>query len=598
MQSRKRSKDPLESVIPKLAKAVKLREIPRALGIIDEWIDQLDSLPLSQKSAIALLGYCAWSIDFYGPHLEQLEKAIVRFRQIPPGELTLCDLSHLNVAEGLLKFHREEYSEAKTLFERVKEYADLGRCTELMTISRYYLGRVLWKQTDYENALVYIHDAKKLDVNNGARVAAMELVEGWLHFLMGDIKEAQRVLDHAKTVLYGRVDAMIDLGNILSFQGRLFRESGQYRKALDCFSEAIAYYGKDDPGHRNVARSHLNKAFVYRLLARDLDRKRLSKYQRPQAEAEVQELRIKAFAELNRGREIYEFDKSRHNRGLCKLHSILALLYFDSCEFDRAEEEAEKSYAYGRDKNDKFGMADARIIQSTLALEGHRGIIDAQLALKLAKEAIKDAEQTGHRRLRARAYIRMGLALLERPYEDPIGARRCWEEAQANLVPDDMDYLRASLAALEKGILSKQHSSSLISRLTVADIEGCTLEEINTEVEETVIRSVYERLGRNIFRTAKELKTGARKVRKAVTIFKITEATLQNLKDEGVDSEVLKRLASVKNRETQGQARLLSLLKKVLGSEPTDPYKSKILRHAHKSIPLHTNNAISAQLIQ
>src|ERR1700694_3018563 len=96
--AKKTTRESLDSVISELAKHVTRRKIPQALTIVKEHIEELETMPLSHKSAIPLLAYSAWSIDYYGPHLVLVEKAITRFRQIPRGDLR--ELAHLGISEG------------------------------------------------------------------------------------------------------------------------------------------------------------------------------------------------------------------------------------------------------------------------------------------------------------------------------------------------------------------------------------------------------------------------------------------------------------------------------------------------------------------
>lgn len=590
MMSKKRIEAILDRITPILAEAVRLRKIPQALKIIGENMDLLDTLTLRpdtsclclSKKATHLLAYCAWGIDFHAPYLERVKRCLPHFRQLPLGELKIGELGSLLIAEGLLKFHDEEYEDAKALFDQVKDYADRIEDIELMTVSRYYLGRVLWKQIHYPQALELIRDAKERDSDSGhtARVAAMELVEGWLLFLQGQIEEAQQVLHRSRAVLE-QTDAWVDLGNVLSFQGRIYRKGGDYDKALDCFARAIDIYGRHDPIHRNVARAHRNRAFVYRLQARDLAGKPTSKQARPQVEAEVRSLRAKAFAEIDQAEQIYlASEATRHTYELGILHITRASIYSDADELDRAEEETKAAYGYGEAKNNKVVMAEARVIQSKLAL-GRGGRDDAQRSLELANQAIELANDlVHHRRLLVRAYIRKGYALLDATYDDPSGARTCWEQARANLVTEDRDYLRNSLDTLDEKICSKGRSRSFLYQLTEHSMEG-TLKELTSTFQETVIRFVYERCDRNIARTAKKLKTYDRTVRSAVSTFRITDESLKGLKRGKVGAEVLGKLKGLKNQEVQGRATFVILLKKTVGKALR---LSDVMRHVDKSV--------------
>lgn len=580
----------LDEMIPGLVMAVRLRNIPKALEIIGKNIDALDWVSPSQdtlslsKKAIPLLGYCAWAIDFHAPYFDMVEKSLPRFEQIPRHKLSVGELGLLDTAAGLASFHKEEYDAAKASFEKVKTLSALADDVELATVSRYYLSRVLWRQADYPQALVQVREAIERDAESGnsARVAAMQLVEGWLLLLLGDISESQQVLDRASKVLE-KTDAWVDLGNVLSFQGRRYRKGGKYMEALESFESAIKVYEKHSPTHRNVARAYRNKAVVYRLLARELSDEPTTKLTRTQTEGEIKELRHKAVSALNQAHDIYiELGASRHTYELGILHITRAAIYSEAGRMPEAEAEAEQAYKYGDMKKNKIVMAEARVIQSKLALR--RGELDdVRRAYELAKQAIELAKElVHHRRLLARAFISKAHALLDSAYNDPTSAHECWEQACLHLVPEDKDYLRNSLNSLEEKIRSKQGpSNGPIYKLTRIGIEGRALDELTSVFEETVIRDVYERSGRNILRTAEELKTGRRKVRNAVSTFKVTETTLKNLKREKVGDEALNKLAGVKNKEVYGRAGFVSLLERTTEG---DLDVSRILKHVSQKI--------------
>lgn len=585
----------MANAIPALAEAVRAREIPKALAIVAKNINYLETLPLLQPGAMHLLAYCAWAIDYTEGYFDQVREGVARFREAPRKELTLQDLSLFNLSEGLIKFHQEQYGESEEFFRLAQDDADRAEDSELMTIVRYYRGRSLWKMRRYDEALGYIRDAicRDLVSRNQPRVAAMELVEGWLLFLKGEIGAAQQVLTRARARLGANSKAWVDLGNILSFQGRLYREAGpeHYFDALDCFAEAIRLYRKhDDPSHRNIARTHLNAALVYRILARDLADKRVPFERRARVEADVASLRRQAVQEIEQAQTIYELARSRHSSERSRLHSLLALLYFDDCKFEEAAKEAEASFTYASETGSNVGMANARIIQSKLALDGGlNGFVDVTSALSLAQEAVGYAEQTENRRARARAHIRLGHALLELPDKDLAGARRSLKAAQDRLVAEDRDYIRKALTHLEEMIdaatRSTHHDSSPVYSMTVGQLKedislGFSLSEINEEQEERIARFVFVELcDQNVTRAAQSLKTSARKIRKAISVFALTEAALNSLAQAGVGSQVLDRLARIKDREVEGQSTFVRLLRETLKADLTDRIQSIILGH-------------------
>lgn len=586
----------IDEINAELAAAITKREIARALAIVDKYINQLPTVPLLQAGAIHLLACCAWAIDYYGPFFDQVKEAVARFRQIPRKELTLSGVVLLNIAEGLVRFHQEEYREAAALFHQAQKDADRAEDAELMTVTRYYLGRVWSKLKFFDRSLDYVRDAisRDLAANNHARVAAMELSEGWLLFKKGAIPQAQATLDRARARLGSRPDAWIDLGNILSFQGRLHREAGpdSYLKALDCFAEAIEAYEKHDPGHRNVARARINSAFVYRLMARDLGDVR-GKVEQEQRAAEVERLQKKAFDEIDEARTIYRFAKNRHLGALSRLYSIVALLYFDQAQFDKAAAAAEEAYACASERRDNVGMANARIVQSKLALDGDlKGYVDVHSALSFAEEAVEYASQTENRRVIARAYLRKGEALLTLPERDLSKAQQCLNKARKCLVSQDRDYLSSAFRRLEKEIQKvseqRQRPDSMVSYLTVERVrqdiaDGCPLAEISEAHEERVIRFVYSECGGNITKAANQLKTGARKVRRAITFYAISEAALKRLVAGGIDERIVTKLSGLKGCEIQGYTKFVRLIRKTLDTDWSVALESVILSAVNRS---------------
>lgn len=590
MSPKKRTDETFEGAFAKrLGRAVRSRRVSLAKRIVDECIGCLDTSPPS-RDTLTLVAQCAWAIDLYGPYIEQVERAVNRFRRIPAGEINLYGHAALNTADALVKYHREEYADALALFEKARDDADRAGDAELATVSRYYLGRTQFKLTNYETALEYIGDAIRRDLASGnqVRAASMELDAGWLCFLRGDVKEAQRRLSEARKILSRQPKAYIDRGNTLSFQGRLYREYGQYDASLECYFEAIKTYGGYDPGYRNVARCRRNIAVIYRIMARELDSKKVSKGAAPQAAqdgAQAEELRALASAELHRALEIYGFDASRYHHGLGIVHITLALIYFDALELDRAAQEAQHAYEYGKAKGDYIVMAEARVIQAGVELEGYRGVGNPDLALKLANEAIQLGEKTyRHRRLLARAHICKGHALLELTPSNPTGARRCYEQAKSNLVAEDRDYLRGMLDALEAEVDKRGHFSSLDIQLSECYAPGMTLNEVTEIVQEQFLRHVYERCGRSIHRAAAELKTGARKVRNAVSDFKLTEESLKKLEADGVGAELLDGLACLKGKEVKGRASFEWLVKEKAGGD-WDSFIKLVRKHARRMPP-------------
>jgi len=151
----------LDEVISSIAKAVRSREIDKALRLIEANIDALQSSG-AEHNRIKLLSYCAWAIDYDASYLDIVEGSLEQFKQMAASELPFCVLAHLTLAEALVKFHSEDYEEAEKGFEQLKADADrIG--PELMAVSRYYLSKTARKQARYPEALELVLQAKEID---------------------------------------------------------------------------------------------------------------------------------------------------------------------------------------------------------------------------------------------------------------------------------------------------------------------------------------------------------------------------------------------------------------------------------------------------
>jgi tetratricopeptide (TPR) repeat protein len=572
-------KDTPVTYISELEEAVASREIEKALTIVGDRFGILPTISLEEEHAYALLAYTAWAIDFNRSYLNEVEKVLPRFREKPDRFLKLDELAYLNIAQGLVNLHREKYDEAMAHFESARTDANRGENTELMTITRYYLGSCFWKKLDYSEGLSLIRDSKSRDLasKHYRRAAATGLVEAWLLFLIGSIKEAKDVLEHSKRELEG-TDSFADYANAISFDGRLARQFGDNERALKSFHEAIAWYEKRDPCHRNIGRSHTNIAFIYRLMARDLDDSPCPQNKRGSTKREeVEALQKLSFEHLGKAEEIYAMNAQMPSRGLGKVHSLRALLYFDASKFDKADEEAREAYSIGNRLNDHLVQADARNIQSAIALE----IGDALSARVFAEDAIEHASQTEHRRVKARAYIRLGFALLDESMMDVVRAQRLSCAASDCLSREDKDFIRQTLNRLKREIHLRSGGLPEIS-IRMTGVKGRTLKQITRKFKEEVVRRKYLETGCNMNETRKALRCNLQLIKDAIATYLITSDTIAKLGSEGVPQEVLKKLYCLSNQEITGREEFLEALENTFDGEV--PYKQRLLvaKHAEK----------------
>lgn len=414
-----------------LAEAIACRHAERTGEIIARWDNIDDRLWPTQKNAACLLNLCAQYIDVDSSYLPLVERAIRRFEQVAGGSLTKLDSAYLDTAKGFVDLHYERYCHAIAHFRHAMKVADSIRDADLKVMARYNLARSYWKKGYYYTALRFACKAKGIHRTlRGAsgrpkEIAAIEMLESWLLFLLGKFNAAQRVLGHAESILAKEGD-YIDRGNLLSVHGRFAKHEKRYPEALGYFKAAITQYERHDRKYPNIARTHTNIASVYRYMANDLEKSLIPVKDRPKLPEQIRKLRQLAFKHLELAERIYlENDRRRHHRGLGKVYIYCALIYFDMGDLDEAESSVSEACLLGEAKNDDLLICKVRRIQCSIAE-------NISAALELAREAVISANNTDSRREQAKAYICLGRLL--KP-NDMKAAQWCEAEAIRLLSP-------------------------------------------------------------------------------------------------------------------------------------------------------------------
>ncbi len=224
-----------------------------------------------------------------------------------------------------------------------------------LAIASFCKGRCLRMKGEYDQALTSAVKGRilALELGHQSMAAVMQVLESWLLFQRGDVKQAVDFLQEAERIL-SNTDDYLTLGNIHSSYGRIAQRAGRYQHAIKSFSEAIRQYKKRDPMQRNVARSLNNMAYIKRLIALHLRRKIDDDAARRRRAAvrghasedkgkvhyrdRFEQLRQEALAELGEAVAIYERHENYH--GLGSVHLNYGHLYLDSGDLQHAEAQA------------------------------------------------------------------------------------------------------------------------------------------------------------------------------------------------------------------------------------------------------------------
>ncbi len=519
----------------------------------------LESLHPRKPHAAICLGYLAQWVDVGFRARPLLKRLVSQFSAASSENLSLLDFAHVRMAEGLLAMSDEEFATAIKCFDTVLTLENEISDKQMISIANFWMGRCLRRQGRYDDALGYVAKAKELALRAKCpKVAAvMRVLEGWIAFQEGQPEEAARILGEAEEFL-ADTDDYVTLGNISSAYGRIARRQGNSEHALSKFEQAIDFYNRRDPFNRNLARSFVNIAFVKRLLALQLGNKmdsqaarsrkqpkKLLRKQRdtaatkivssaatqklaaprpvdskPDAREHRARLRSEAFEHLSKAQEIYE--RYDDHRGNGNVHVTFGYLNLDNGELDKAAAQAASAYRLGAEKKDSVLKARARMLQSAVQSAKFEEQIDdassrvpsSQLACEFAREALDAAKHTQNRRLIAKAYIALGLALCLDFPDEPDAIQQCIDNASALLKPAHQDYVWRELQDLKRKLRGAGNINSTLREWSQGLVGNKSFQRVSEEFAAIVIPKVWRREHRKVARVASRLSISPKKVRR------------------------------------------------------------------------------------
>lgn len=529
-----------DALLQDLRQYLVTRQVSNGIALLDANAHLFAVLDPEQRNAAAFVGAVAQWIDigYNGPEL--LDQLLQRFPKEQRGKFSIAEYAHLRMAEGLLALLHDHSDDALRHFDLVLTLQNEIEDKEVVAIAHFWNARCHRKKGEYEEALKRAGVGRELAMTLGfpKMAAVMRVLESWLLFQMGHVREATRILDQAEAVLR-HTDDDITLGNIYSAHGRMIRRTGQYKQALNFFSRAIDHFQKRSPQHRNLARSLANIAYVQRLIAaqimRQIDteaerrRKRRTKSKTGATESRssdslrhYEELRSEAFANLDRAEKIYRYHN--HHHGIGNVLENRGLLHLDSGELDLAAQEGARAYDVGKEEHDAIIMARARLLQCKVEhaqleeeIEGSTRTWERiQAARDYAREAVESATHTQNLRLLSRAYIWRGLTACHPAIHDLEDARHCLDKASAFISTTQDEDVWNELQVLKQKVTSRGAIDPRLRAWSQGVTDGKTFQKLTEEFAELVIPRVWEKEGKKVSRVAKVLKVSPKKIRRVL----------------------------------------------------------------------------------
>ena len=513
------------------------RRVQQGMALLEEHRHLLNLFHPEKNNAGVFVGYLAQWVDLGFQRPALIKNILPQFTKSVRTRLPLLDYLYFRMAEGMVAMSEESKQEAIRHFDFVLSIGDDTDDRELVAIASFWKGRCLRMKGEYDQALAFAVKGRDIALECGHEpmAAVSRVLESWLFFQKGDVKQAIEILQEAEAAL-SKTDDYLTLGNIHSSYGRIARRQGRYQHAIDSFSTAIAFYKKRDPQHRNVARSLNNMAYVKRLIALQLRRKidaeaarrRKAAARGRSSNGEVkapyrrrfEQLRQEALAELAEAAEIYRQYENHH--GLGSVNVNYAYLYLDSGELERAEAAAKAAFGLGEEKRDNILMARARMVRCMIEnARVEEGIGEstepgnhARLAQDFAHEAVELARHTQNRRLLAHTYIWQGLTYCNRFFNDPDAARRCYDQALTLSKDGHAENAWEDLQMLKGKVLRSSSIDPTLRAWSQGSVGEKTFQQISEEFAELIIPKVWEREGRKISRVADRLSISPKKVRR------------------------------------------------------------------------------------
>lgn len=526
-----------DEVLAQLKEDLVCRRVAHGFSRLEQHQDLLSSFDPETRNAALFTGYLAKWVDvgFRRPAL--VKEILARFSREVRARLPLHEYLHLRMAEGMVAMAEESTDEAIRHFDFVLSLEHETDNQELLSIVNFWKGRCLRMQGEYDQALAFAVKGRDLALKLGHEPmsAVMRVLESWLFFQKGNVKEAVAILQSAEAVLR-KTDDYLTLGNIHSSYGRIARRQGRYQHAIESFTTAISLYRKLDPQHRNVARSLNNMAYVKRLIALQLRRKIDAEAARRRKAAargtadngrgkssyrvRFDQLREEALAELHEAQTIYETYGNHH--GLGSVHLNYGYLHLDGGALGDAENESETAFSLAEARHDFILMARSRLLRCMIEnIRVDEGISEntdpdshARLAQDFAQEAIELAKHTENRRLLAYSHIWQGLTYSNHFFNDVDSARVCYDQAVSMSKGVHAEGAWEDLKTLNARVLRASSVNPMLRAWSQGSVGNKTFQQITEEFAELIIPKIWEREGRKISRVATRLSISPKKVRR------------------------------------------------------------------------------------
>ena len=213
-----------DAFLAQLKEDLVCRRVGKGMARLAEHRDLLSGFDPTQKNAARFAGNLAQWVDIGYQRPALVKEVVARFSRTVRSHLPLQDYLYLRLAEGMLAMIEEAKEEAIRHLDFVLGLEEQTDDKELLSIANFWKGRCLRMKGEYDQALAYAVKGRDLAMELGHEpmAAVMRVLESWLFFQKGNVKQALQILQEAEAVL-SQTDDYLTLGNIHSSYGRIAR---------------------------------------------------------------------------------------------------------------------------------------------------------------------------------------------------------------------------------------------------------------------------------------------------------------------------------------------------------------------------------------
>ena len=193
------------------------RRVAQGMALLEEHRCLLDHFEPETIHAGRFAGYLAQWVDLGFERPILVKKLLATFSKAIRARLPLLDYLYLRMAEGMVAMSEESKLEAIRHFDFVLSLGDDTDDRELVAIANFWKGRCLRMQGEYEEAQARAVKGRDIALECGHQpmAAVSRVLESWLYFQKGDVKQALEILHEAESVL-SKTDDYLTLGNLPS----------------------------------------------------------------------------------------------------------------------------------------------------------------------------------------------------------------------------------------------------------------------------------------------------------------------------------------------------------------------------------------------